>query len=322
MTKQQQDNDKTKPAGANATAQPNLVGSMGVTLSKEEMEEIAKKVPMATDAMKQAINTACAVLQGKKDGCTIRELREKAKKAKVSAHDLTDAVAGLMLAGKATYTGDRSRTVIMVNKKLEDFIIDSLKNPDCTFDKLQKEAEREGYSLHEFRDALERQSVIIDEHGKIKRKDPYQPPPAKAWDTQRAPRGSEGERYYEEASTATYQFENEFVKDHERVLYSSAFRRLAGVTQVFGTSQGHVFHNRLTHSIKAGQIARSIADRLKKERPDIQFHPDVVEAAALAHDLGHPPFGHTGELELDSLLTKHGVHDGYEGNAQNLRIVT
>jgi hypothetical protein len=294
-----------------------------MSVSKEEIKEMAKKVPMATDALEQAINTACVVLQGKKDGCTIRELREKAK---VSAHDLTDAVAGLMLAGKATYTGDRSRTVIMVNKQLERFIIDSLQNnQNYTFDKVQKEAEGAGYSPDEFRDAVERRrvrgSVIIEAHGKIKL--PFHPPPAKAVPFLLAPRGSEGERYYEEASPTTYQFKNEFVKDHERVLYSSAFRRLAGVTQVFGTSQGHVFHNRLTHSIKAGQIARSIADRLKPyARADIQFDPDVVEAAALAHDLGHPPFGHTGELELDSLLTKNGVLDGYEGNAQNLRIVT
>lgn len=117
-------------------------------------------------------------------------------------------------------------------------------------------------------------------------------------------------------------------RDRDRILHSSAMRRLAGVTQVVGPSEGHGFHNRLTHSIKVAQIARRLAERLTKANPAeaLALHggldPDVVEAAALAHDLGHPPFGHVAEGVLDELLTEQGLQDGFEGNAQSFRIVT
>jgi dGTPase len=129
-----------------------------------------------------------------------------------------------------------------------------------------------------------------------------------------------------------------FQIDRDRVLYSLPFRRLAGVTQVVSPGEGEIFHNRLTHSLKVGQIARRIAERLAKTKPpEVEswggVDPDVVEAAALAHDLGHPPFGHAGERALDDLIVRDlspnttrlrtsDRHEGYEGNAQSFRIVT
>ena len=118
-----------------------------------------------------------------------------------------------------------------------------------------------------------------------------------------------------------------FQVDRDRILYSSAFRRLAQVTQVVTAQEGHVFHNRLTHSLKVAQVARRLAERLIDEQPKVAqqvggIDPDVVEAAALAHDLGHPPFGHTAEEELDRCATEQGLIDGFEGNAQSFRILT
>ena len=121
-----------------------------------------------------------------------------------------------------------------------------------------------------------------------------------------------------------------FQRDRDRILYTSAFRRLADVTQVVQAVEGPVFHNRLTHSLKVAQIGQRLAEHLRSPQgpgSDIidavgGIHPEVVEAAALAHDLGHPPFGHVAEAELDQCLSKKGIHDGYEGNAQSFRIVT
>lgn len=114
-------------------------------------------------------------------------------------------------------------------------------------------------------------------------------------------------------------------RDRDRLLYSSAFRRLAGVTQVIAPGEGHVFHNRLTHSLKVAQIARRLAERILSKQSSLAeqlgVDPDVCEAAALAHDLGHPPFGHVAEKELDRLVVEHGLMDGFEGNAQSFRIV-
>ncbi len=110
-------------------------------------------------------------------------------------------------------------------------------------------------------------------------------------------------------------------RDRDRILYSSAFRRLAEVTQVVAANSGYVFHNRLTHSLQVGQVGRRIAEKLIKTQPaSCEFiDPDVVEAACLAHDLGHPPFGHTAEKTLNKLAARFG---GFEGNAQSFRIVT
>jgi dGTPase len=119
-------------------------------------------------------------------------------------------------------------------------------------------------------------------------------------------------------------------RDRDRVLYTSALRRLGHVTQVVSPTEGIVFHNRLTHTHEVAQIGRRIAERLTADEERLRkarrlggIDPDVVETAALVHDLGHPPYGHAVEQELDHLVSiKHGVHDGYEGNAQSFRIVT
>jgi dGTPase len=119
-------------------------------------------------------------------------------------------------------------------------------------------------------------------------------------------------------------------RDRDRVLYTSALRRLGHVTQVVSPTEGIVFHNRLTHTHEVAQIGRRIAERLTASKEGLQraqrlggIDPDVVETAALVHDLGHPPYGHAVEQELDCLVSvKHGVHDGYEGNAQSFRIAT
>ena len=118
-----------------------------------------------------------------------------------------------------------------------------------------------------------------------------------------------------------------FQVDRDRILYSSAFRRLAQITQVLTAQEGHVFHNRLTHSLKVAQVARRLAEKLVAEQPKVAeaiggVDPDVVEAAALSHDLGHPPFGHTAEEELDTCAKRAGLVDGFEGNAQSFRILT
>ena len=114
------------------------------------------------------------------------------------------------------------------------------------------------------------------------------------------------------------------------MLYASALRRLGHVTQVVSPTEGVVFHNRLTHTLEVAQIGRRIAERLAGDEEGRRkaerlggIDPDVVETAALVHDLGHPPYGHAVEKELNRLVAdKYGVPDGYEGNAQSFRIVT
>lgn len=115
-------------------------------------------------------------------------------------------------------------------------------------------------------------------------------------------------------------------RDRDRILFTSAFRRLSAVTQVVSPGEGHIFHSRLTHSLEVAQVGRRLAEKLLAESPSFTdsfpISPDVVEAACLAHDLGHPPFGHIAEKCLDTLATKKGLPDGFEGNAQSFRIVT
>ena len=119
-----------------------------------------------------------------------------------------------------------------------------------------------------------------------------------------------------------------FAVDRDRILASGAFQRLRHVTQVMAPTQPGRFHNRLTHSLAVARIGRQLALSLLS-RPGGQqaaetaggLDPDVVEAACLAHDLGHPPFGHDAEDELDRLLTAAGVPDGFEANAQSFRVV-
>ena len=118
-----------------------------------------------------------------------------------------------------------------------------------------------------------------------------------------------------------------FLIDRDRVLSSFEFRRLADVTQVTSASEGVHYRNRLSHTLHVARTARHLADRLARQQPTLvqeagSIDPDVAETAALAHDLGHPPFGHIGEYELDHLLRQLGDADGYEGNAQTFRILT
>ena len=118
-------------------------------------------------------------------------------------------------------------------------------------------------------------------------------------------------------------------RDCDRILYSSAFRRLEGVTQVVGAHEGSIFHNRLTHSHRVSQVARRLAQKIVRQySADVLtavggVDPDVAEAAGLAHDLGHPPFGHIAEQVLNKLLSDtYDDEEGFEGNAQSFRIVT
>jgi len=119
-------------------------------------------------------------------------------------------------------------------------------------------------------------------------------------------------------------FRTEFRRDTARLIHCPAFRRLQGKTQVFPEGDSDFFRNRLSHSMEVAQIAKSFALRLNAtsdffKGPDLEINPDLVEFAALAHDLGHPPFGHNGEEALDKQMEDHG---GFEGNAQTLHILS
>jgi len=108
---------------------------------------------------------------------------------------------------------------------------------------------------------------------------------------------------------------SDFQRDRDRILHSTAFRRLVYKTQVFLNHEGDLFRTRLTHSLEVAQLARSIARTL-------QLNEDLVEAIALAHDLGHTPFGHAGQDALNACLKRHNPHSaGFEHNLQSLRVV-
>ena len=121
------------------------------------------------------------------------------------------------------------------------------------------------------------------------------------------------DRLYEENNR--HRFDGEYQRDFTRVLYSSSFRRLQGKMQLFAVQSDQFIRNRLTHSLEVAQIARSIAMEVGYRQDEIY----VVEAAALAHDIGNPPFGHAGERYLNGLAKQYG---GFEGNAQTFRILT
>ena len=122
------------------------------------------------------------------------------------------------------------------------------------------------------------------------------------------PAQTRGRRMPEEEST----FRSPYQRDRDRIIHASAFRRLKHKTQVFVEHEGDYFRTRLTHSIEVAQVARTIARALGLDE-------DLTEAVALAHDLGHPPFGHTGEDALQDLMAPFG---GFDNNAQAIRIVT
>lgn len=121
------------------------------------------------------------------------------------------------------------------------------------------------------------------------------------------PERSRGRRYAQESAPTR----NAFQRDRDRIVHSTAFRRLVYKTQVFLNHEGDLFRTRLTHSLEVAQLARSIARA-------IGLNEDLVEAIALAHDLGHTPFGHAGQDALNACMAAHG---GFEHNLQSLRVV-
>ncbi|MEO8713398.1 MAG: deoxyguanosinetriphosphate triphosphohydrolase [Acetobacteraceae bacterium] len=123
-----------------------------------------------------------------------------------------------------------------------------------------------------------------------------------------AVQASRGRFYHEPESPSRSPYQ----RDRDRIIHSTAFRRLQYKTQVFVNHEGDFYRTRLTHSIEVAQIARSIARALR-------FDEDLTEALALAHDLGHPPFGHAGEEALNAAMKPFG---GFDHNAQSLRVVT
>jgi dGTPase len=117
----------------------------------------------------------------------------------------------------------------------------------------------------------------------------------------------------------TEDYRSVFHQDRDRVMFTTAFRRLQAKTQVFQAGEYDFYRTRLTHSLEVANIAKSIAVWLRRAEPAAAVDPDLLEAVCLAHDIGHPPFGHAGERVLNRLMENHG---GFEGNAQTLRILT
>jgi dGTPase len=118
---------------------------------------------------------------------------------------------------------------------------------------------------------------------------------------------SRGRRYTEAASS----YRGEFQRDRDRIVHSTAFRRLVYKTQVFVNHEGDLYRTRLTHSLEVAQIARTVARALN-------LNEALVEAVSLAHDLGHTPFGHAGQDTLNACMRDFG---GFEHNIQSLRVV-
>src|SRR6202142_2117836 len=121
-------------------------------------------------------------------------------------------------------------------------------------------------------------------------------------------RQTRGRRHYE----AQHPYRNDYARDSDRVIHSRAFRRLEAKTQVFSTRFSDHFRNRLTHTLEVAQVARTVAGAL-------ELNTDLVEALALVHDIGHPPFGHAGEKLLDERMREHG--ERFDHNLHALRIV-
>src|ERR1700738_3315763 len=119
---------------------------------------------------------------------------------------------------------------------------------------------------------------------------------------------SRGRRYPE----PPHPYRNIYARDRDRVIHARAFRRLEAKTQVFTTRFSDHFRNRLTHTLEVAQIARTVAGAL-------DLNSDLVEALALVHDIGHPPFGHAGEHKLDQIMRSFG--ESFDHNLHALRIV-
>lgn len=127
-------------------------------------------------------------------------------------------------------------------------------------------------------------------------------------------------RKYSESSFSDARGRNPYQRDYSRILYSSSFRRLQGKMQLMGIDSLRFYRNRLTHSLEVSQIARGIAEIIRRDLGKGAYFDDmyVIEACSIAHDLGNPPFGHHGETVLNSLSSHFG---GFEGNAQTVRIL-
>lgn len=135
----------------------------------------------------------------------------------------------------------------------------------------------------------------------------FTPPPRAVY---AADPGASRGRLHDEPESAT---RNPFQRDHDRIVHASAFRRLKQKTQVFVAHEGDHYRTRLTHSLEVSQIARAIARNLGLDQ-------DLAETVALAHDLGHPPFGHAGEDALKACMANIGGF--FDHNVQTFRILT
>src|SRR5580698_643655 len=148
---------------------------------------------------------------------------------------------------------------------------------------------------------------------RVARQIAHMPAGVNHWPVERAPYASKPEesrgRLFPEPE---HEMRSPFQRDRDRIIHSTAFRRLMHKTQVFVSHEGDHYRTRLTHTLEVAQIARALARQLGLDE-------DLTETLALAHDLGHPPFGHAGERALDVCLKAHG---GFDHNAQTLRVVT
>jgi len=132
------------------------------------------------------------------------------------------------------------------------------------------------------------------------------------------------DRQFTKVSKRQQDHRSPFQRDRARILHSAAFRRLQSKTQVMGSGQSDFYRTRLTHSLEAAQIASGINAQLRSKFPELcdKYFPkddSLIEAICLAHDIGHPPFGHGGEVALHYMMRDHG---GFEGNGQTFRIVS
>jgi len=131
------------------------------------------------------------------------------------------------------------------------------------------------------------------------------------------------QRHFQQQTERNGDQRSAYQRDKARILHSAAFRRLQAKTQVLGVGTGDFYRTRLTHSLEASQIGQGIAAQLRTKYPELTselgLNDQLIEALCLAHDIGHPPFGHGGEVALHYMMREHG---GFEGNAQTFRIVT